>query len=250
MRKVFLVFLVFLNCSFATLTNLPNEYYELSDTNAIKSEFINHFLPIINKENEKILKEREFVESFFDNNFLINLKQKMTRENLLTLTKIANKYRIQKLFDKQEYLKRVDVIPPSLALAQAVLESGWGKSRFAKKANNFFGHWNFNGVGLDSLDESVGNHQKIKTFKSINHAVSEYMLNLNRHFAYTEFRDKRNLNRVLGQDFDGIEASKTLTNYSELGKKYVSKLQHLINSHEFTIFDKKEQIQTNYALLF
>ncbi|HKJ91279.1 MAG TPA: glucosaminidase domain-containing protein, partial [Oceanipulchritudo sp.] len=37
--------------------------------------------------------------------------------------------------------RRVDVIPPSLALAQAALESGWGTSRFAREGNNLFGIW-------------------------------------------------------------------------------------------------------------
>ncbi|NWF67134.1 MAG: glucosaminidase domain-containing protein [Campylobacterales bacterium] len=243
-RLIFLVLFIS-STLLANLKTLPQNFYKLDDVDMVKSEFINHFLPIINEENEKILKEREFIESYFDKNFLINFKQRLNRDSLLVLTKIANKYKISKLFNKSEYLRKIDVVPPSLALAQAALESGWGKSRFAKKANNFFGQWNFNGIGLDSLASNSTN-QKIKVFESVNDAVSNYMLNLNRHFAYSEFREKRYLSRVIGENFDGIEASKTLINYSELGKKYVSKVQEMINSHDLSLFDKKELQANSY----
>ncbi|MEQ8603605.1 MAG: glucosaminidase domain-containing protein [Marivibrio sp.] len=36
-------------------------------------------------------------------------------------------------------LRRVDTIPPALALAQAASESNWGQSRFAQEGANFFG---------------------------------------------------------------------------------------------------------------
>src|SRR3546814_19344611 len=38
-----------------------------------------------------------------------------------------------------DLLSRIDALPPSLALAQAAQESGWGPSRFALGANALFG---------------------------------------------------------------------------------------------------------------
>ena len=43
-----------------------------------------------------------------------------------------------KLGEIKEFLQKINTIPPSLALAQAAIESGWGKSRFTKEANNIF----------------------------------------------------------------------------------------------------------------
>lgn len=55
-------------------------------------------------------------------------------KNVGYLISLRNKYGVENLFDRDEYYKRIDVIPTSLALAQAALESGWGKSRFAKRS--------------------------------------------------------------------------------------------------------------------
>lgn len=38
-------------------------------------------------------------------------------------------------------LERVDYVPPSLALTQTAIESGWGSSLFSKQGNNLFGKW-------------------------------------------------------------------------------------------------------------
>ena len=35
---------------------------------------------------------------------------------------------------------RMDIIPTSLAIAQAAKETGWGTSRFALEGNALFGH--------------------------------------------------------------------------------------------------------------
>ncbi|MDQ2995084.1 MAG: glucosaminidase domain-containing protein, partial [Pseudomonadota bacterium] len=49
----------------------------------------------------------------------------------------------------QKLLQRIDVLPESLVLAQAINESAWGKSRIAKSSNNFFGRSCFKtGCGL------------------------------------------------------------------------------------------------------
>ena len=54
------------------------------------------------------------------------------------LWSLARRYRV-KDGDLGDLLVRVDVIPPSLALAQAIEESGWGTSVYARKGNALFG---------------------------------------------------------------------------------------------------------------
>ena len=47
--------------------------------------------------------------------------------------------------------KKMDIIPTSLALAQAAKESGWGTSRFALEGNAMFGQWTWTGNGIEPL---------------------------------------------------------------------------------------------------
>ena len=43
---------------------------------------------------------------------------------------------------------RMDIVPVSLAIAQAAKESGWGTSRFAIEGNALFGQWTWSGEGI------------------------------------------------------------------------------------------------------
>ena len=43
---------------------------------------------------------------------------------------------------------RMDIIPVSIALAQAANETGWGTSRFALEGNALFGQWTWSKKGI------------------------------------------------------------------------------------------------------
>ena len=58
----------------------------------------------------------------------------------------AETFRVQgKKGNLKELLVRMDIIPTSIALAQAAKESGWGTSRFALEGNAIFGQWTWSG---------------------------------------------------------------------------------------------------------
>ncbi len=95
-----------------------------------KEVFFRLMTPLVLIANEKIEKERELV--------------KHSALNSPELKKLAVKYRLIKneqssLTEKlrSRLLQRVDILPPSLALAQAAEESGWATSRFAIEGNAF-----------------------------------------------------------------------------------------------------------------
>ncbi len=203
--------------------SIPHWYYEIGDVKLQKMKFFEILKPLVEKENEKIEKERAFVEDFFkkyrDNPL-------MDDKSLERLAKIAQKYRIKDFYNEEEYLKKIDTIPVSLVLAQAALESGWGKSRFAKEANNLFGEWTFGKDGIVPKKRAPGKRHKIKKFKSIEDSIASYMLNLNRHQAYKEFRLARYLIKRNGGHFSGLQAAMTMQRYSQLGKRY----NHLLAS--------------------
>ncbi len=126
-------------------------------------------------------------------------------------------------------LNRVDYIPPELALSQAAIESAWGTSRFATKANNYFGQWCYTkGCGLVPKQRSKHQKHEVKKFRSVDHAIYSYLNNLNSGKAYKTMRDMRKKMRTAKKRYNGKELAKGLSNYSEERAKYTHKVQSLI----------------------
>src|ERR1043166_8505363 len=97
-----------------------------------KTLFITALLPVILEVNQRVLAEREQ---------LIFLRGKMgtpaglTPTERMWLEQLANRYDTSS--DKlDELLRRVDIVPPSMAIAQGGVESGWGTSPAARTANS------------------------------------------------------------------------------------------------------------------
>ena len=141
---------------------------------------------------------------------------------------IAKKYRTT---DLVELFKRVDVVPPSLLLAQAALESSWGKSRFAVHGNNYFGIWTWRGPGLVPSRRDAGKTHKVAIYDSILDSIRAYLLILNRVPAYREFRKARL------ESMDSLVLAQGLTPYSERGEAYVSEVKGMIEGNRLQRFD-------------
>ena len=129
----------------------------------------------------------------------------------------------------EEVLRRVDVVPASLALAQAASESGWGTSRFADEGNSLFGQWSWSeGIKpAGQRTESHGDH-RIAAFESTGASVVAYVRNLNTHHAYQDFRRKREDLRRRDLPIRGSDLVDTLIAYSERGQVYVDELKSLM----------------------
>ncbi|MRI59310.1 MAG: mannosyl-glycoprotein endo-beta-N-acetylglucosamidase [Epsilonproteobacteria bacterium] len=196
---------------------IPGWYYAIKNIKLQKEKFFEILKPLVEQENKKILQEREFVERFFKAYEQNPLVEEALLEKLALL---AKKYRIKHLYDKEAYLKKIDTIPTALVLAQAALESGWGKSRFAREANNLFGEWTYGKRGLVPKHRAPGKKHKIKIFDTLSDSIASYMLNLNRHRAYREFRAARAQAKRAGRRFGALEAAMTMHRYSQLGKRY------------------------------
>ena len=121
---------------------LSPAYYKIEDNAQQKEEFIREMKVMVDKANNDIKADREFITNFFVK-AVPDAFRGLNQSNVGYLISLRNKYGVENLFDRDEFLKRVDVIPISLALSQAAVESGWGKSRFAREANNLFGHWTY-----------------------------------------------------------------------------------------------------------
>ncbi len=229
--KKFISFLLAVNLYAA----FPSWYYNIKNTKQQKKAFCEIMVPLIQNENKKIMKLRKKIIEIFDDPFFL-----LNEKDVEFLVKTAKIYKIKHITDKEAFLKKIDIIPVSLALAQAAIESGWGKSRFVKEANNLFGHWEYSNKGLKpkSTYEYIKIDYSIKIFPSIEASIAAYMLNLNRNRAYIKFRNLRYEYRKKHKKFTGIVAANTMINYSQLHEKYVKMLKNMILSNGWQIYDK------------
>ena len=112
---------------------LPSEIDQIENSKDRKEIFIKIILPLILEENKKIISNRNKL-------FRILGKVNNTNSEKKWLNKKLKEYNIKNI-DLSELKIRMDIIPVSLAIAQAAKETGWGTSRFAKEGNALFGQW-------------------------------------------------------------------------------------------------------------
>ncbi|MEA1914031.1 MAG: glucosaminidase domain-containing protein [Campylobacterota bacterium] len=215
-------------------TGLPKSYYKINDTKQKTTAFFNHLYPMIVLSNNKILKERAFVESYFKNN---TLKDTINSNDHAKILKLAKKYKIKQTNNLKEYLDKINTVPPSMALAQSAVESNWGKSRFTKQANNIFGVWTYKGKGLVPLRRKAGEKHKIKIYNSLQGSLEGYMNLLNKGTAYKKFRRVRKAQEQSKGELTGLALSQTMIHYSGIGEKYLKILRSLIRKYDLKRFD-------------
>jgi len=196
-----------------------------------KSIFLRLILPLVLVSNENILREREIVKTaklISPELISIALKYEVIEDETMALTNA----------DKQTLLKRVNIIPPSLALAQAAEESAWGTSRFALEGNAFFGQWDFSGNGIKPKQQrtELGNYG-IARFDSPLGSVEGYMLNINTTSAYKSLRNLRAKQVATNKPFSGLLLAGTLIKYSERGQAYIDGLRSLIRYNKLSVTD-------------
>ena len=135
-----------------------------------------------------------------------------------------------------QLLRRIDVVPVDLALVQAAIESGWGRSRFALLGNNLFGTRCFQrGCGFVPAQRPPGEVYEVRRFRSIEEAVAVYMHNLNTHPGYVEFRRLRAALRDDRKPVTGAALADTLGIYSTRRQDYVDQVVTMIGQyHAFT----------------
>jgi Bax protein len=130
-------------------------------------------------------------------------------------------------------LSRVDIIPPSMVIAQAAIESGWGTSFFAQEGNNLFGEWCFKkGCGIVPSRRAASATHEVRKFDSIEDSINSYYRNINTHNAYRNLRDLRTKLRNSKDAFTGHALVTGLGKYSGRGEVYISEVRALIHSRK------------------
>jgi len=137
----------------------------------------------------------------------------------------------------EELVRRIDIIPTSIALAQAAKESGWGTSRFALEGNALFGQWTWSDNGIAPLNRENDKSHKILKFPILRASVKAYQNNLNTHKSYSNFRNKRLNMREKNKDIIGLELTETLKNYAQTGSEYIKILNQIIRQNRLADFE-------------
>ena len=209
------------------------------DTNYKKDIFISILLPIALRGNEIVSEERELIKNIFKNNDISGIhffskKYKTQNYKNINFTNLSDK-QLEKL--KSELMVKVNTIPISMILAQAIIESGWGTSRFAREGNALFGEWTWQkDTGIKPLKKLNANYS-VKSFTNITESLNSYILNLNRHDAYKEMRSYRHKIIKNGNEVTGFETANFLEGYAEIGHVYVTKVKEIIISNKLYKFD-------------
>ena len=105
-------------------------------------------------------------------------------------------------------------LPRKLILAQAILESAWGKSRFANEGNNLFGIRTFDKSQEHLLpitwDPNKWPGWGVKVYESKCASVRDYVRIINEVWAYEELREARKQN----PDITAVELAMYLDKFS------------------------------------
>ena len=218
-----------------------NSVTQMSDR---KRQFIAALLPYIEQENRRLSAMRSRLSAIFDE---LESNATVDASAQQQLKKLAARYRVegdplQHRAAREELLRKIDIIPASLALAQAANESAWGESRFAREANNLFGIWTYDqGKGLKPKNRENGKTHLVRIFDDIGASVRYYVYNLNSHPAYRELREIRQQLRVSGKDINGYALAAGLENYSAQGEVYIELIRGLIEQNEWALLDSDNQ---------
>jgi Bax protein len=209
------------------VATLPEDIHQLQTAKDKRNTFIRTMLPMILAVNERIAADRRY---------LIELRRRVETGETLPpadeawLKALVERYKVTsrgKRIDWATLLERVDVVPPSLALAQSIVETGWGSSAPARRSNALFGM-----IGGDGTDTA-----KLAAFETLFQSVNAYVHNLNTFAAYGDFRKQRSALRVEGKPIEGTALAMTLLRYSELGVEYTRHIQGVIEKESLAPFD-------------
>ena len=210
-------------------TQFPKDLDELQNTRLKKETFIKIVLPLVVAENERILADRKKLKTILKKRITSDLEKQWLRQKLL-------EYKVKK-GNMDELVRRIDIIPTSIALAQAAKESGWGTSRFALEGNALFGQWTWSDNGIAPLNRENDKNHKILKFPILRASVKAYQNNLNTHKSYSNFRNKRLNMREKNKDITGLELTETLKNYAQTGTEYIKILNQIIRQNRLTDFE-------------
>ena len=212
------------------LSLLPNEMKSIESSVKRKSLFIKIILPLVLEENNRITIDRKKLFSILN-------KNKNSKDEIKWLNQKFKQYGVVNK-DLATLKVRMDIIPVSLAIAQAAKETGWGTSRFAIEGNALFGQWTWSGEGIKPAGADTDATYKVMKFNVLKASVRAYQRNLNTHSSYKKFRFVRAQLRDDNKKLDSLKLAEYLDNYAQTGTEYTKVLKQIIQQNQLKDFDE------------
>jgi Bax protein len=223
---------------------IPAEWADGLTVDEKKNLFFRALLPLVLRANREIRADRTRLAELRGE---LSAGRDLARHDRAWLRALALRYEAVSEDDTESTLTstqlatltaRVDIIPPSLALAQAAVESAYATSRFAVEGNALYGQWRF-GSGLRPGEQrtELGDY-RIAAFDTPLDSVRAYMRNLNTNPAYRTLRTIRGDARRRGSvPISGLTLAAGLGAYSEKGTAYIGLLRELIRVNKLWTLD-------------
>ena len=189
-----------------------------------KQYFIDDLAQLINKEHQRI----------FD------LRKQILEKRVTDWCDLAKTYREKCLEDRAKLadilLKKIHILPKSMVIAQAILESDWGRSRFAVEGNNLFG---IHCKTAKCSGIPARNNPKVRVERFSTHldSVRRYYHIVNSSKFFSDLREKRFELIYNTQVIKGSVLANYLDRYSAKGKEYNKLIQRIIDVHQLEKFD-------------
>lgn len=176
----------------------PHDFNSITDEAKRNALFIKILAPLTLRLNNEIIAERRQIQALahaFKTNTGLNSEQERqleeTADKYDVFTRLKGHRRQAYLID--ELLQRVHVIPPSILITAAALETNWGTSRIVTEGNSLYKTLNwYSDDGLKPIGETEDDSYRIKTYPDIYSAMKAFALKLNSQLPYQDFRGFRN----------------------------------------------------------
>lgn len=223
-------------------TGYPHDLHTHKDVTVTKKVFLHSLLPVALIALDEVKKERGRLEVIIQKSGLRPEELVFTRDKpasswadqlsadqVLFIQQLVKKYRTARA---DLLLKRIDVLPVSLVLAQGAIESSWGRSRFARQGNNLFGIWTWSGKGIVPAQREEGKSHRVRAYDTILDSVRSYLLTINRVTAYEPLR------RIRQQTKDPLALSEGLRSYSERREAYVEAVKQVVTHNRLRQYDR------------
>ncbi|MFT6871150.1 MAG: Bax protein [Roseivirga sp.] len=198
-----------------------------------KARFVDIVLPAILVAKYRIEQDRKRLN-------ILTKAQFWTSADSIFLKSLSDAYRTDNL---NQLSRRLITHPNSIVLAQAAVESGWGKSRFFKEANNLFGIWSYrsNEPRIRASASRSDYQVYLRKYGDVSESIVDYFQTIGRARPYAAFRKKR----MATNDIDKLLP--LLSPYSERKEEYVRQLRSMIKFNEFEQYDSYT-IDPNYII--
>ena len=213
-----------------SLLSLPKDLSNVEPTSRRKEIFLSSILPLVVKSNLDILNDRKILCEAIKNKDN-KKKEEIAKKHYIDLSKI------EKLMIDNTLIRKIDIVPISLVMAQAAAESGWGTSRFALEGNALFGQWTWD--KSKGIQPKFASDQKaaVRKFETLSDSVNSYLSNLNTHIAYSSMRAKRNRNCNQKKLISGYELANWMGNYAITRDEYIKLLRLIIKKNNLVLLD-------------